>query len=303
MWRTVIVNQGERISVEDGNIKVAGGQGKSLVPLADIYAVVIDNRAAFISVQALALLAESGAHVYYCNEKHLPVAVTLPLNRHFRPLSVLKRQFALSEELKGELWRHIVRRKIQNQAKCLSLVGIKRDKVDELLQLADQVECEDKSGMEAQAARKYFSALFGLSFLRRQDSVTNMALNYGYAIFRTSLCKTLVGYGFQCILGIHHRSESNEFNLADDLIEPFRPLVDLWTDENCENLFETLNKSNRKGLINLLNVPMKMGKRKMRTRNAMDECVCSLVTAIEKGNPDLLKLPELIALDELFEEE
>ena len=242
MWRTVIVTEGEKITVENGNIRIVGKSADNSVPLADIYSVVIDNRAAMISVNVLSVLAEAGAHVYFCNEKHLPVSYAIPLNTHFQPLAVLKKQINLSESLKDELWKAIVERKIKNQALCLKYAGVDKKKAEEIEQISEAVVSGDKNGAEALAAKKYFSYLFGNSFIRRFDDVTNAALNYGYSIIRSSVCKTLVSYGFNCAIGLHHCSEQNEFNLADDVIEPFRPVVDLWVDENCDRLFEKLNK-------------------------------------------------------------
>lgn len=303
MWRTVIINQGERITIQNGNLHVFSEEMESLVPLADIYAVVIDNRAALISVQTLAQLSELGAHVYYCNEKHVPVGVTVPLNPHFRPLAVLKKQFGLSQEMKDALWGRIVKAKIENQARCLRFAGVDKQREDVLLELAAAVTPGDIGGCEAIAAKKYFASLFGFGFVRRADDVTNAALNYGYTILRSSICKTLVAYGYNCVLGLHHCSEKNEFNLADDLMEPFRPIVDLWVDENCENLFEELTKSNRKGLIGLLNMAIMLDGKRMRVRNAIDACVSSLTSALEKGKPSLLKLPVLLPYGEMVDED
>ena len=294
MWRTVIVSQGERITVVNGNLRIAGAEDESLVPIADIYAVVIDNRAALISVNALAALAESGAHVFFCNEKHTPVGVTLPLNTHFQPLAVVRRQLALTDREKGILWQKIVQAKIFNQARCLGFAGVDSDKVTALLALAENVAEGDVKGLEAVAAKKYFQALFGLGFSRRDGGVINAALNYGYAIVRSAVPKTLTAYGYNCVLGIHHRSEQNAFNLADDLMEPFRPVVDLWVDTNNENLFEELTKFNRKALLNLMNEGISMNGKTMRLRNAIDACISSLTGALQRGQPNSLRLPELL---------
>ncbi|MBR6984994.1 MAG: type II CRISPR-associated endonuclease Cas1 [Ruminococcus sp.] len=145
--------------------------------------------------------------------------------------------------------------------------------------------------------------MFGTEFKRMAGDVTNAALNYGYTIIRSCVCKTLTAYGYNCVLGIHHINEQNAFNLADDIMEPFRPLVDLWTDNSCDDLFEELTKDNRKKLINLVNVPIRIGRKKTRVRYAIDKCVSSLTTAIEKNDPGLMHLPTLIQIDEMFEDD
>lgn len=294
MWRTVIIGKGERLTVRNGSLCVTCGEDESLVPLADIYAVVIDNRAALISVNALASLAECGAHVFFCNEKHAPVGVALPFNTHFRPLAVIRRQLAMTEEEKDAVWQRLVREKIFNQARCLQFAGVKREKVTELLALAENVLPGDAKGLEAVAAKKYFQALFGYGFTRRGGGVLNAALNYGYAVLRSSVAKTLTAYGFNCVLGLHHRSEKNPFNLADDFMEPFRPMVDLWVDSNNEDLFEELSKSNRKGLLGLLNEGISIAGKTMRLRNAIDVCVSSYTGALQKRQPAAFHLPELL---------
>ena len=294
MWRTIIVSQGERITVQNGNIRVACGESESFIPLADIYAVVIDNRAALISVNALELLAQSGAHVFFCDEKHTPVSVALPLNTHYQPLAVIKRQLAMTEDEKDILWQRLVQAKIFNQARCLQFAGVKSERVTELLALAENVLPGDKKGLEAVAAKKYFQALFGYGFSRRSGGVLNAALNYGYAILRSSVAKTLTAYGYNCVLGLHHRSEKNAFNLADDIMEPFRPAVDLWADEHNAELFEELTKQNRKELVNLPNEGISIAGKTMRLRNAIDVCVNSLTGALQRGQPSSMYLPELL---------
>lgn len=303
MWRTVIVTQGEKLTIKDNWLVVYSENTEQRVPIGDLYSVVVDNRAALISVNALIKLTQANVHIYFCNNKHIPTALALPMNTHYKPFGVIKRQFALSVEFKDALWQRIIKQKIANQIICLELAGIRRYNIEPLEEMYNAVFPGDSTNREAAAAKKYFFALFGSTFKRMTDDVTNAALNYGYTIIRSSVCKTLVAYGYNCVLGIHHTNEQNAYNLADDIMEPFRPLVDLWTDNSCEDLFEELSKTNRKDLINLVNVPIKMGKRKMRVRYAIDKCVSSLTSAIEKHDPTLLQLPTLIQIDEMFEDE
>ena len=112
-----------------------------------------------------------------------------------------------------------------------------------------------------------------------------------------------MAYGYNCVLGIHHINEQNAYNLADDIMEPLRPLVDLWTDNSCDDLWEELTKTNRRDLIDLINVPIKMGKKKTRVRYAIDKYVSSLTTAIEKQDPEQLIIPELIQIEYDFEDD
>ena len=303
MWRTLIVTAGEKLTVKDNWLHVYSPQQEARVPIGDLYSVVVDNRQALLSVSVLTRLAQAGVHLLLCDEKHLPGAELLPLGLHYRPLTVLQKQMALPQPFKDQLWQRIVMAKIQNQAKVLQLAGVGSGKAQKLEELALRVLPGDAGNREAQAAKLYFPALFGAGFTRTQADVTNAALNYGYAIIRSAVSKTVAGYGYSGVLGLHHSGPGNAFNLADDLMEPLRPLVDLWTDAHCDDLYEELTRDNRRGLNDLVNQAVVFDGRKMRVRYAIDQYVKSLTSAIEGQDAGLLRLPVLTRADPLFEDE
>lgn len=303
MWRTVIISQGEKIIVRDKWLIVFSDTDESSIPLKDIYSVVIDNRQTLISINAITGLSEAGVHIIFCNNKHLPISLLLTYNTHYRPLNVIKSQFELTREFKDILWQKIIRAKINNQCTVLKLCNVPTENQEALSSLIETITPGDKRNCEAIAAKRYFKALFGTDFMRFQDDVTNAALNYGYTIIRSCLAKTLVCYGYNCVLGIHHIGANNPFNLADDLIEPLRPLVDYWVDNHCNELVDTLTKSNRRELINLVNHVIAIEGKKMRVRYAIDYYVNGLTTAISKQDATLLRIPEIIKPDVFFEDE
>lgn len=303
MWRTLIVTAGEKLTVKDNWLHVYSPQQEARVPIGDLYSVVVDNRQALLSVSVLTQLAGAGVHVLLCDDKHLPCAELLPLALHYRPLTVLQKQMTLSQDFKDLLWQRIVMAKIQNQAKALRLAGVRASKAKKLEELALRVLPGDAGNREAQAAKLYFPALFGAGFTRVQGDVTNAALNYGYAIIRSAVSKTVAGYGYSGVLGLHHIGPGNAFNLADDLMEPLRPLVDLWTDAHCDDLYEELTRTNRRDLIDLVNHVVVFDGKKMRVRYAIDQYVKSLTSAIEGQDAGLLHLPALTRDDPLFEDE
>ena len=302
MWRTVIISSGERLNIKDNWLIVYSQKGETKVPVDDLYSVVIENRSAMLSVSVLTTLTQAGTHIIFCDANHLPTTISLPLNNHYRPYSVVKKQIEMSQVFRDCLWQKIVVQKIKNQSLCLKYVGVETKRYKEIEDISLKVKVGDITNREAVAAKKYFPYLFGVTFRRSDDDITNSALNYGYAIIRSSVAKTLASYGFNGAIGLHHISETNPFNLADDIMEPLRPIVDMWVDQECENLFETLTYHNRRDLIDLPNQIICMNNKKMKIRYAIYIYVKSLVSAINKNKVELLEIPMLIPFDEFFEE-
>ena len=267
------------------------------VPIEDIYSIVIDNSQCTISSAAVTAITQVGAHILVCNEKHMPQSVIYSLNTHYRPLNVIKKQLEMHEEFKAEIWQKIIREKIRNQAKVMDLCGVPREMSGRMLRFAEEVIPGDGGNREGIAAKWFFRAIYGSEFIRHADDAINAALNYGYSIIRSAVGKTLTAYGYNCVIGLHHINENNPFNLADDIMEPLRPLVDLWVDQNSEDLAVTLSRDNRRELVNIINQPVLQDKKRMSLRNAIDRYVSSLTTAIERQNPKLIKIPRVIGTD------
>src|SRR5690606_38070558 len=138
----------------------------------------------------------------------------------------MRQQLHIGRPLAKQVWANIVRRKVENQARCLDLTNRKGS--ERLYSYSRRVRSGDPENLEGQAAAEYFRRLIGTSFTRKQESWTNSALDYGYAVLRGGIARGLVAHGFHPGIGIFHDSEQNAFNLADDVIEPFRPIVDLF---------------------------------------------------------------------------
>lgn len=132
--------------------------------------------------------------------------------------------------LQKRLWQQVVIQKIRNQALCLQLLEL--DGHEELLRMCKEVQSGDRTHVEAKAAAYYFRCMYGLGFSRGNDHIINSALNYGYAIIRGMIARSIICYGLEPSIGIFHHSELNNYNLADDMIEPFRPLVDLYVSSH-----------------------------------------------------------------------
>lgn len=303
MWKTVLIGTDSILTVETGWLSVSRPDKQTRIPIDDVYSVVIDEKRCRISAACMTALTDAGAHIILCDEKHYPATVILPLAKHYRGDAVLKDQIALSSEMKESLWQAVVIAKINNQISALKLCGVPATRWTDIPGYLDKVLPGDKKNAEAVVARKYFRALFGPVFRRTDEDVTNYALNYGYAIIRSAMAKSLTAYGLNCSLGIHHIGEGNAFHLADDLMEPLRPLVDYWVDSHMEELFDTLTMSNRRELIGLVNRTILYDGKKMRVRYAIDRYAASFARAIREQNVDRLVFPKLLPLDAAPEEE
>ena len=243
---------------------------------------------------AAAAMAAYGITVFLCDEKHLPNSQILPINQYCRQRKLLMAQYEMGKPLQKQLWQRIVVQKIWNQSECLRLAG--RPGWEELRQMSGEVLSNDGDNREAVAAALYFPHLFGEGFSRGSDDPRNAALNYGYAILRGGIARNLVVHGLEPCIGIHHRSELNNFNLADDLIEPFRPIVDLYVAQNFTEDSDVLTPRQKAGLFNLTNCLVKQAGRRYRVMLAIDRTCMAMVNSIAEQCL-MIELPELIPLE------
>lgn len=290
-YRNLMLSSPAKISCRNCQLVVQAGQEFSF-PIEDISSLLIESKQSVITAAALSALAQNGTLVYFCDEKHLPCAVQLPYANHSRQLEVMQAQQSLTQPMQKRLWQQIVCAKIHNQAECLSLCG-KLEEASFLYSRERTVASGDKGNAEATAAAFYFPALFGKGFIRAEEQDSrNAALNYGYAILRGYMARCITVYGFVPWLGLHHCSSLNPFNLADDLMEPYRPVVDLFVASNVSEECE-LTTQLKASLLNLLNTDILSGNQHHSVAYAMERQVQSLRGCCEKRK-DALLLPILL---------
>ena len=289
-FRNIIVETPASLSLRREQLIIHTDSDHS-VAIEDISALLLESRQTTITTAALSRLGQCGCAVFTCDEKHMPCAVLTPFQQHSRALSVLRVQLAMTEPAKKRLWQSIVKSKIENQSICLRLTGHAKQ-ADDLHSMAGRVRSGDSENAEATAAQAYFPALFGTGFTRGDDSGINAALNYGYAILRGCIARYLAVYGFLPSAGLHHRSTLNAFNLADDLIEPFRPVADLMVSHSMDVETE-LGPSQKRLLFNCLNLDILSGGQHHSVSYAVERLVQSLGRAMEDSEKGLV-LPVLL---------
>lgn len=220
-----IATDGRHLSAYRGFLIVSEDkQEVGRIALDDIVAVVVHAHGITWSTNLIVALAERGALMLLCGPNHAPVAVCLPLEGHHAQNARIRAQWEASRPLCKQLWRRVVIAKIQWQAAVLYTFGHQASAFD---LLARKVGSGDPENVEAQAARRYWPLLMGEDFRRDRDADgINGLLNYGYTILRSLCARSVVAAGLHPTIGIHHANRANAFALADDLVEPFRPLVD-----------------------------------------------------------------------------
>lgn len=291
-WRTVLISSPARLRIDNDRLVVIQDEEIPL-PLEDIAVLMLETAQVSLSAAVLARLAERGAAVIVCGPNHLPLAQMTPFAGHSRASGVQRIQLAAGVPFRKRCWQSVVRAKILNQARCLKLLG--RDGADAVAALAGRVTSGDTTNVESAAAREYFRRLFGGDFSRGAEDGANAALNYGYAVLRAGVARSLAAHGFILTQGIHHHSELNPFNLADDFLEPLRPCADLMA-ASFSPAPDTLDKEHRAALAGLLGAEVAVNGQAQSVMYAIDLMCASFGTALRAGDARLLKLPELLPL-------
>ncbi len=290
-YRNIFISSSAKLSLKNNQLVVNGGE--YTFPLEDISTLMVENRRCTITAALMSACAAWGVAVYFCDEKHTPNGILTGYNVHSRKAGVLQAQMSAKQPLKKAMWQKIVAQKIINQAKVLSLLGLSGER--ELISLSGRVKSGDSDNAEAVAASKYFRYLFGQGFNRSAETPVNARLNYGYAIVRGRVCRSLVSYGLEPALGINHHSRLNRFNLADDIMEPFRPVVDLCVYQMEETDSDSLSVRDKQILYNLLNCDVVYKGQKHTLAYGIEKTV-QTVQASFMGGKNVVELCRLTAL-------
>ncbi|MAM76576.1 type II CRISPR-associated endonuclease Cas1 [uncultured Tistrella sp.] len=291
--RTIAISSGPtRLSVAHRQLVIdRQDQPRATVPIEDIGTVVVDHPAVTYTHDVLVSLADAGAGLVVCGRGHLPVAMLVATVGHGTQTARHIVQVDATPGLKRRLWGRIIRTKILLQADVAQQAT---GQDDGLAPLAARVKPGDPENLEAQAAQRYFKAVFGQGFRRRRDGATpNDLLNYGYAIMRSSVARAVVASGLAPALGLHHRHRNNPFCLADDLIEPFRPMIDRVVLDLCRAAGEVpeIDRRTKEALLSVLRhgVVLSDGRR-TPVDLAIRHAAASLGRSFEERK-DLLILP------------
>lgn len=292
-WRTIYVERAHKLSLYLNNVKIEDGEQTFTVPISDIGMIIINNYRLHISVQLLCKLSQANVCVIICEKNGLPELAVQALNGNYVTFRNQELQLNFPPEYKGLLWQVLVRGKIANQLHNLIFVQADAGVINKMREYYDSVEFNDATNREGLAAKIYFRALFGNRFSRERDSFDpiNGALNYGYAILRAMLARSVMAKGLISAQGIFHRSPYNHFNLVDDYLEVYRPIIDRWVYENMQDEFFTREK--RLELINALSMKVIFAGKKYSILQSMNYFVDNILNYMKNYDVSCIIMPEV----------
>lgn len=286
-WRTIHVKESERMSLKLDNLEIVKRGMKYYIPLSDINMMVIEGNTS-LTTNILTAFTKNDIVVILCDNKYMPTGMLLNYGEYHHFAKRALAQAGWTKKLKAELWRAIVGQKILNQIQFNIQKGIAQDRIDKMVDLYSGLTQGDQTNREGLIAKMYFAALYGKDFIRGDEGLENLAMNYGYAIIRAAIARIVVGQGLLPVYGVFHHNEYNAFNLVDDLMEPFRPLMDYWIDEKISKDYEYLAYEARLTLIDFLNQPMWYKNQKSSVELVMEKYIASFIKATEKKDVSLL---------------
>lgn len=247
-FRTVVITKQAKISYKNRFLVVKQDIDEKYIHLSEIDTIIVDSISVSISSYLLKELADNKINIIFCDDKHNPYGELQPFySRHNSSKKILE-QVKWTNKEKDLVWQAIVKNKILNQALLLKKIKSKQHNL--ITSYIKEVTIGDKTNREGHAAKVYFNSLFGKNFVRGNNDKINASLNYGYAILLSTVSKEIVNNGYLTQLGIHHKNEFNPYNLACDLMEPFRIIIDSFVYYNKD---KELDPNFKLDIINIFN--------------------------------------------------
>ena len=253
------------------------------VPIEDLGVLILQHPAIVLTQQLIVACQKNKVVIVFCDEKHLPYSLILPIGEgHTLHNKILKQQMAISEPTRKRLWQKIVQHKIKEQEQTLVMLNKESTR---LSFLSTQVKTGDSGNCEAIAAQAYWKLLFGKAFKRDADlDGVNSLLNYGYAIIRAAVARSICGAGLHPTIGLFHTNQYNALCLADDLMEPFRPWVDYVVYQMASTNSEvTINQQSKQALLGLMSEAVLYKKKTMPFMVALHYLMADLKRCYSNG--------------------
>ena len=284
-----ITGEGKRLSLDRGFLSISSAEGVlGSIPLDDIEAVIAASPALSYSGQIIDALAQRGTPLVICGNHYTPSVWMLPVNGHHAQGDRIEAQASCTQALRKRLWSDVVTAKVEAQAQALASAG---RTFTPLRRMMLEIRSGDPGNVEARAAQYYFPALFGADFRRNRElEGANALLNYGYTVLRAATARAIVAAGLHPSLGIFHKSRGDAFRLADDVMEPFRPTVDLEVLKLLAAGKTTLETDVKRRLVRVLQLDFQTPEGRTLLSGCLSRFAASLAQ-IYVGERKALQLP------------
>lgn len=282
-WRTIVITKRAKLDLQLG-FMVVRGEATTKVALNEIAVVLIESTAVSLTTSLLAELTKRKVKVIFCDEKRNPSSELVSYYGSHDTSNKIRKQIAWRQNTKEAVWTEIVSEKIRKQKELLELLG--KEEAELLSSYLQQIAWNDETNREGHAAKVYFNALFGLDFTRTEDNLINAALNYGYSIILSSFTREIVANGYITQLGLFHDNMFNQFNLASDLMEPFRPLVDKCV---LGMKLEQFEHEEKMWLVDILNQAVQIDGKIQYVSNAIKIYCKSVFDALNEDDSALVR--------------
>lgn len=282
-WRTIVISKRAKLDLQLGYMVVRSEEITKIV-LSEIAVLLIESTAVSLTASLLAELIRRKVKVIFCDEKRNPLAELIGYYGSHDTSNKVRKQIIWKKQAKEAIWTEIVCEKIKKQKEFLEF--LEKEEAKLLSLYLKEVNWNDETNREGHAAKVYFNALFGVGFTRTDDNYQNAALNYGYSILLSSFNREIVANGYLTQLGIFHDNMFNPFNLASDLMEPFRILVDREVYKMKIYQFE---QEEKKQLLNILNSEVLIDGKRQYVSNAIKIYTKSVFDALNENDSSLLR--------------
>ena len=286
-WRIVEICSCCKLELKLGYMVIRGDETKR-IHLSEIAIVILDSTAISLTAALLCELNRRKIKIIFCDEKRCPYGELIPYFGSCDSVNKLRTQMRWNKTTISEVWKSIIREKILNQSMVLYKTGL-NESASMLNMYVSEIEDNDCTNREGHAAKVYFNSLFGKSFSRKDDNVINARLNYGYSILMSAFSREISICGYTSQIGIFHSNAFNPFNLASDLMEPLRPMVDKCVLDMHDECF---CQENKQLLINILNDEIIIDGKRNYVTNAIRIFTESFFDAMNNDAPERMKFYE-----------
>ena len=282
-WRVIVISKRAKLDLQLGYMVVRSEEVTKIV-LSEISTILIESTAVSLTTGLLAELSKRKIKVIFCDEKRNPSSELVSYYGSHDTSNKIRKQVAWKQNTKEAVWTEIVTEKIRKQKEILEILG--KEESELLSSYIKEITWNDGTNREGHAAKVYFNALFGLDFTRTEDNYINAGLNYGYSIILSAFTREIVANGYITQLGLFHDNMFNQFNLASDLMEPFRVLID---QKILQMKLIDFEHNEKMQLVDVLNQEVLIDGKKQYVNNAIKIYCKSVFDALNDDDSSLMR--------------